>query len=198
MKIGIGIPNQGDIKFFTMLSLIPAVMNCFDVADVAFIGREGCLVPWAREDIFKIALGQECSHLLFCDTDMRFPAHTIRQMIQLKKDIVGTWTFKRKLPREPTVHLREETTDNYIWRNARVEERPTEPFSRIGGNVIGVGTGLMLIDLNRAKRLEMPRFRADYGGPGEDLYFCSQALKAGLEIWCDPTIEVGHIGDFEY
>jgi len=198
VKIGIGIVNQGDIKFHTMLSLVPAMINCLDIADVVFISHESSLVPWAREDIFKISLERECSHLLFCDTDMKFPGNTIHQMVDLKKDIVGAWTFKRKLPKEPTVHVREETTENYIWRNALPDERPTDPFCRMAGHSIAVGTGLMLIDLERAKQLEVPRFRADYGGPGEDLYFCSQAIKAGLEVWCDPTLPVKHIGDFDY
>lgn len=198
MKIGIGIVNQGDIKTLTMLSLVPAVMNCLDIADIAFIARQGCLVPWAREDIFKIALDQKCSHLLFCDTDMRFEPHTIRQMVDLKKDIVGAWTFKKKFPKEPTVHVREETPDKYIWRNATTDERPTEPFHKMAGRLIAVGTGVMLIDLEKAQHLEVPRFRCDYGGPGEDLYFCNQALKAGLEVWCDPTLTVEHIGDFPY
>lgn len=198
MKLGIGIVNQGEIKFHTMLSLVPAIVNCLDIADVTVIGQEGSLVPWAREDIFKIALDQGCSHLLFCDTDMKFPSHTIRQMLELKKDIIGTWSFKRKLPQEPTVHVREESPDNYIWRNALPEERPTDPFCKMAGRLIAVGTGLMLIDLGKLASLEVPRFRADYGGPGEDLYFCNTAIKAGFEVWCDPRIPVKHIGDYEY
>lgn len=198
MKIGVGIVNQGDIKFHTMLSLVPAMVNCLDIADITFIGQEGALVPWAREDIFKIALDQGSSHLLFCDTDMKFPGDTIKKLVALKKDVVGVWSFKRKLPKEPTVHVREESPENYIWRNATLDERPTQAFCRMAGRSVAVGTGLMLIDLEKAKRLDVPRFRADYGGPGEDLYFCSQAIKAGLEVWCDPTIQVGHIGDFEY
>ena len=27
---------------------------------------------------------------------------------------------------------------------------------------------------------------------GEDVSFCLEAIKAGFEIWCDPTIRVGH------
>jgi len=198
VKIGVGIVHQGEVKFQTMLSLVSAVMNCLNIADFVFIGPEDALVPWAREDTYKIALERECSHLLFCDTDMKFPSNTIQQMVELKKDIVGVWTFKKKSPPQPTVHVREETPDSYIWRNATADERPTEPFCRMAGRSIAVGTGLMLIDLEKTKQLEVPRFRADYGGPGEDLYFCNQALKAGLEVWCDPRLHVKHIGDFDY
>jgi len=33
---------------------------------------------------------------------------------------------------------------------------------------------------------------------GEDVAFCQQAAEAGLEIWCDPTITLSHIGDYHY
>jgi len=31
-----------------------------------------------------------------------------------------------------------------------------------------------------------------------DYWFCRQARKAGYDIWCDSTIELGHIGDYNY
>lgn len=192
MKIGIGIANQGDIKVATMLSLIPATVNCG--ANVVFIAQKGALLPWIREQIFEIAVSQDCTHLLFVDTDMKFPANTIGKMLELKKGIVGAWTFTKQLPKVPTVHVREES----IWRNASVDERPNEPFCRMAGRQVAVGTGLMLIDMEKAARIESPRFKADYHGLGEDIYFCTEALRAGLEVWCDPTIPVKHIGDYEY
>lgn len=192
MKLGIGIPNQGDIKVKTMLSLIQAAYSLDDGAGVMFIAKEGALVPWQREEIFKIA-AENCSHLLFCDTDMEFPSDTIRKMLDLQKPVLGVWSHKKQFPKAPTVHVLERE-----WRNATMEEKPAEPFHRIGDRPIAVGTGLMLIDMAKAVELDVPRFRAEYGGPGEDLYFCERAIAAGLEVWCDPTIPIKHIGDFEY
>jgi hypothetical protein len=33
---------------------------------------------------------------------------------------------------------------------------------------------------------------------GEDMWFCEQAKKAGYGIWCDPSVEIKHLGDFGY
>ena len=33
-----------------------------------------------------------------------------------------------------------------------------------------------------------------YDQLGEDLAFCKKADELGIEIWCEPTVRVGHIG----
>ena len=32
----------------------------------------------------------------------------------------------------------------------------------------------------------------------DDAWFCQQAARIGIETWCDPTIQAGHIGECEY
>lgn len=32
----------------------------------------------------------------------------------------------------------------------------------------------------------------------EDWYFCEKARELGFSVWCDTTIKLGHIGNFEY
>ena len=31
-----------------------------------------------------------------------------------------------------------------------------------------------------------------------DWFFCEKARELGYEVWCDPTIKLGHIGDYDY
>src|SRR5262245_51930732 len=57
--------------------------------------------------------------------------------------------------------------------------------------------GFMLVNLEAAKKLEVPRFRCEFGS-GEDVYFFAMAQRAGLTIWRDDTIEIGHIGKRVY
>jgi hypothetical protein len=40
--------------------------------------------------------------------------------------------------------------------------------------------------------------RAWASGPGEDTAFCLRARKAGLSVWCDPTIPILHSGEYLY
>jgi hypothetical protein len=61
----------------------------------------------------------------------------------------------------------------------------------------------MLIDLSIVPDLDQPWFHfATYPSGqtmiGEDAWFCQQARAKGYEVWADPTIDIGHIGDFIY
>jgi hypothetical protein len=52
-------------------------------------------------------------------------------------------------------------------------------------------------------KIEKPWFKFDmhedgYMVEGEDAWFCSQAKKQGYKIYCDGTIPVGHLGDYEF
>jgi hypothetical protein len=74
---------------------------------------------------------------------------------------------------------------------------PDEPF-RVGA----VATGLMAINLKRLTQCMAPPFFA-YGTlgtrfVGEDIAFAQRATTAGLEVWCDPTVSVLHMGEFPF
>jgi hypothetical protein len=65
-----------------------------------------------------------------------------------------------------------------------------------------VGTGFMLIRLDAIKDLPRPWFALGTDEQneviGEDVHFCDAAREHGIEVWCDPRIPVGHIGDYTY
>ena len=48
--------------------------------------------------------------------------------------------------------------------------------------------------------MQKPYFDFNYKGKevGEGVYFCLKAKDAGYEIWCDPTMDIGHIGEYIY
>jgi hypothetical protein len=52
-------------------------------------------------------------------------------------------------------------------------------------------------------KLTRPYFPMSFDDKGqvtvsEDIGFCEKAKDAGFDIWCDPTVEVKHYGDFAY
>jgi len=168
----------------------------------ALLGQNGTVVDYGRNVICKMALEHEATHVCFIDTDMTFPADTINRLLELKKTVVGVASRKKKLPLQYTIEVDEPVGA----RGITDEELPKEPFSRIGGDPILVGTGVMLIDLQKVNGIvAKPWFLfgtfwndEDVGYTGEDIYFCRKVWKAGLEVWCDPTIPIKHIGDYEY
>ncbi len=193
MKVGVAIPHKSDIKVKTMLCLMGNIAGMTAAGiDQQIIVTAGPFIHWNREFLFQAALDQGCTNLVFVDTDMIFPMAAIRQLVSLKKDIVGVVAYKKTIPRVACVRIQEGV-------EITAEEVPKELF-----RCDEVGTGLMAIDLERCRVIDEPRFDAPAIVPGgtipmgEDLYFCRKARAAGLEVWCDPTLEVKHIGDYEY
>ena len=86
------------------------------------------------------------------------------------------------------------------------DESETEIFT-----VKHVGTGLMLIDLSifkeewtdpqNGKKVPFFNFGRDSQGNlvmGEDIWFCMAAQDMGHDIWVDPSLQIGHLGEYIY
>ena len=154
---------------------------------VDYLVHKGCDLVGARTSLVKKAIEKGGTHILFIDTDMYFKADTLEKMLALNKEIVAVDYYKRKFPKELVSYPLEE--------NGRSE---TEPYK-----ATYAGTGLMLIDLEVFKKIAVPwfNFGRDSSGAlsmGEDVWFCRTAKDAGIDTYIDPTILVGHLGEFCY
>lgn len=129
-------------------------------------------------------------HLFFLDSDVVVPTDIIGRLLGQRKEIIGASYNHRSLPLRSTVRIADET--GKLVKAAM----PQEPF-----RCYAVPTGAMLIDLSVFDRIERPWFHVEERGAelmGDDVWFCQQATKAGIEVWCDPRIPVKHLGDFPY
>lgn len=185
MKITIGIPCNRQIKSKTVLSLMELV--AFSEYDFHFvIATEGYTISENRNYIVAQALKNGSSHLLFIDDDMVFPKDTLNRLLEHNKEIVGINAHSRCLPLIDTVEPLEG------------QEIPKQ-FAKVKA----VGGGILLINLSIFDKINRPWFSTivhpfGWTEMGEDSWFCREAEKSGYDIWCDPTIEIGHIGDFIY
>ena len=188
------------MKFDTHMSLVSVLLGQTDY-DAAHLGMSSGAVDFGRNSICKWALENSITHLCFVDTDMEFPSNTVSRLLSLGKPVVGVASRKKMFPRTYTIEI--DTPEGI--RHIKHEEIPAEPFCKIDGYPIRVGTGVMMIDLEKVRHLSKPWFfmesfwnDEEIGYTGEDIYFCRKVWAAGLEVWCDPTIPVGHIGDCKY
>ena len=119
---------------------------------------------------------------MFIDTDMLYENDGIERLLKQNKDIIGGMYNFRRLP---------------IKNIVRDFKGQTETFK-----VSFLPTGFMLVKMSVFDKLEKPYFFYDYDDEhhldGEDAYFCRKAVKAGIDIWCDPTIKLKHIGQYLY
>ena len=155
---------------------------------------QGTYLHQQREDLIELALKADASHVLFLDSDMRFPPTTLHRLLQRGKGVVGANYATRRPPIIPTA------------------VKDGRPYYTLAGpdepdliEVDHLGMGVMLIDAAILRRIEMPRFRGGWNPQtkqhgGEDISFANRVREIGESIWCDNqlTTEVAHTGQIEY
>lgn len=151
--------------------------------------------PWAgsisdaRNSLVKQAREAGCTHLLMCDTDQVYPPDTLTKLLSHEVDVCGV-----------RVHRRWPPFDVILYRGEMGTYKHVKDEVCFGGDLVEVdatGAGCLLFDMSVFDVLPFPWFQQGFqpdGKPyGEDIYFCSQARKAGRRIFVDTSIEVGHL-----
>lgn len=185
----------------TMFTYDLVNMVCFHTLNtndaVALKISEGTLIANQRAELSLDAMREGCSHLLFVDSDMRFPQDMISRLLKHDVDIVAANCARRRMPTGPTAQIYKENGDReLVW---------TMPDSTGLQEVGSVGMGVMLIKAGVFKALSEPWYETPWrtdkrGYIGEDVFFCNKARDAGFRIWIDHDVskEIGHVGTFEY
>jgi GT2 family glycosyltransferase len=189
MKVALGIAYYRSMCVPTFASLWRVARSYKGRLDVLTEGS--CYVHWNREELLEKALKGDYSHLWFVDTDVTFPPDTLDRLLAHDVDIVGGYYRVRQ----------ENPINSTLSINVGGVLTPASPpfpdklFCTLNGHdVMVIPTGCMLIRLSVVEKLKPPYFRCERP-IGEDVFFCSWLWNAGVKIWCDPTIEVGHIGE---
>ncbi len=179
------MPSEDIMHVSTAHAIGCAIIGDPNIVD--FLIYKGCDIVSARTWLVQQAIKNGATHLLFVDTDMHFPPDTIQKLVAHKKEIVSVDYNRRKFPLESvlTQLTESEASETNLYR------------------VAVAGTGLMLIDLSIFDKIGKPWFSFGRGSEGqltlgEDAWLCYTARDAGYDVWVDPTIRVGHIGEFTF
>lgn len=192
-KVYIGMATGGTIRSETATSLIAAM----DVlknnrVDVGLSLEVGGYVALNRNNLVRQAKEWGATHLMFIDNDQTFKPSALQRLLDHDKDIVGAPYNARQVEGQPlisTVKLTDDYTSGKYDFNAQM---PPQLFK-----CYGLGTGMMLIKMSTFEALKEPYFEEyedEHGHHTEDIEFCRRAIKKGFDVWCSPTIPVGHIG----
>lgn len=153
-----------------------------------------CMVDQARNNIADLAIQHGIDYILFLDDDHTFPPDLFYRLIAAQKDVVGALCFRRVEPFGPCIFRWQTAVEN---GNLMVYDRP-ELIGKGLQKVDGIGFGAVLIKTEVFKRLqpERPGQWFKFSEVGEDLHFCDLCAQAGVDIWCDTSLEAPHINDF--
>lgn len=204
-NLAIGIPSgeswpaHNGLSLSTMtMALMKHSVPGYDKTTISIFHEKTSILSAGRNNIVKKAIKNNCSHLLFIDSDQTYPAQLVHQLARHGKLIVGANVAIKRFPSAPTAR-----SFNPQWPGGDVVY--TRPESRGLEQVWRLGFGIMLINLEVFKRVPGPWFEIlwdesiqDYRG--EDWQFCTLVEKAGIPIYIDHDIskEVGHVGHLTF
>jgi hypothetical protein len=169
--------------------------------EVRIAMEKGTLLPAMRTRLVYDALQHNCTHIMFIDSDMRFPPYLLGELLRHGEPIVGVNYIARRFPLRPTAFTSLDPIEP-LW---------TEPESTGLVSVASIGFGAVLIDLDIFRYMPQPWFNVEWVEKllgerktgtfqGEDVYFCAKCVNAGVNVLVDQALSqhIQHEGSWEY
>jgi hypothetical protein len=161
------------------------------------------IVP-ARNELVRIALKRDCTHIFFMDDDMLMPPGALHRLVNRNLPAVSGLCHLRTPPHYPSMFMEPPSDDGKIYY---IKEWPEGSLIKVDA----VGAACFLIQtaaLQAVMDLDVPEVKKKgedlwflYGKArpgehtlGEDVFFCKLLRRAGFDIHVDTTVEFGHIG----
>jgi hypothetical protein len=153
---------------------------------------KGTILPQQRASLVKGALDVAATHILWLDSDMRFPPDALLRLLAHEEPIVAANYPTRRPPILPVAQHREH---GHLF------------FSEEPGltEVSHVGMGVMLVAARVYLETDQPWFAIGYNPKdqdyaGEDVFFCRKARTHGFLTLVDDalSLDVRHTGSLDF
>ena len=195
VTVCVAVPNGGTIKSRLMTDLIAALFSVRDQISFLWAETEGTLGPHNRWLAAQQAVAAQADYLWLVDNDMSIPPTVLPLLIAADKDLIGADYNYRKTPLQTVVKILDGNGDVTF---ADASTFPNEPF-----RCHAIGSGCKLVKVEALTRIPQPWFALAWDETGalsrtDDVWFCEQAAKVGIETWCYPGLGVKHVGDYCY
>lgn len=192
-KILIAVPcmDMVSARFAQSLTTLKKVGQC----TVSFL--IGSLIYDSRNKLAGLAVEMEADYIMWFDSDMVFRPDTLERMMAVMDehpeiDVLSGLYFRRGTPFTPVLFKKLEVNKEGTLDWEDYEELPEELFEIAG---CGFGCVLMKTDmlLDIAAKEGGGVWFSPIANAGEDCAFCIRARDNGYKIYCDPTIDCGHM-----
>ncbi len=192
LKVAICTPCQ-DIVSAGYAFDLARLVGVSGYAGIMIFQSKGTIIPQQREKLAASALDSGASHILWIDSDMRFPKDSLTRLLEHEEPIVAANYATRRMPIIPTAGDKEHG------------ELYTEDESQGLVKVHYAGMGLMLVETRVFRAMLEPWFALGFNPKekdyiGEDVYFCKKARESGFRVLVDQELskEVRHVGEMEF
>ena len=193
LKICLAIPCTGTVRIETLLSVVGILGHTPHDFYVDY--RTGCYIQENRTSMVKTAIREHCEKIFFLDADMVVEENVVNKLLEQNKPVIGAAYNMRGFPLVSNVKIADE--------NGKITAFEAQDMPKVPFETYGVPTGCMLIDIPTVQKIPQPWFDLTWKEDGfldhgEDIYFCKKLRENGVPVWCDPTIQIGHIGNCVY
>lgn len=195
LSIMIATPTMGDVPMQYAHSLVAMILKTkekYPDCKIAMATTYRKMHHRARTELAETFLQTDCTHILWVDDDNIPSEDDLNKLLEHDLPLVSGLYFRRAEPFEPIIMVKRE--------NGRGTERRPDLYRSGDKSLIKIhstGMGFMLIKrevIENVKKLGAEMFDVR-GGVGEDVWFCTQVHGAGYDVWLDPSVEVGHLGE---
>lgn len=195
IDVVISMPLHEYVKFKTTLALLEMQDHTVQSGyKVRRLWSQTSLLNEARQQMADHVIENKASYLFFVDSDMTFPKDALARLMKHNVDIVSGLCFAKKPAFKPIAGIR-----NKEGAYDPIDDWPRDQLFEVDT----VGCGFLLIKREVLEKIQWPHFAEKLdikkkARMGEDYYFCQKAKVAGFSIMVDPTLDIRHIGDYEY
>jgi GT2 family glycosyltransferase len=190
VKVAIALPHTAEWFSAEFVDSFFCIERPFKMTYIRPKGHH--VIDLIRNMLCEKAIESECTHVFMADTDQTYKqSDIILKMLEHDVPIVGAKIHLRFPPFDPVLkRYGENGFPEYV--------KVSEPEWRSGEliPVDATGTGCLLIKTEVFKQLKKPWFKMCLDtepAVGEDVYFCHKARQAGIPIYVDCSIKVGHL-----
>lgn len=159
------------------------------------------LIYDTRNSLLQQALDEGFDRMLWFDSDMVFDpeiADVLHADLDKGFGVVSGLYFKRKPPFTPTIFkvcdIKNRDDGKIEPIHEFYEDYPEDTIF----DIAACGFGCVMMDMEVIKEAVKKFGRYPFmpiGGFGEDLSFCLRLRMAGIHVYCDSRIKLGHVGD---
>lgn len=193
VRVAICLPCQDVVNAGFALDLARLVGHIPEGVEYTLIQNRGTIIPQQRATLVSAAQQSGATHVLWIDSDMRFPNDALGRLLAHAEPIVAANYSTRRAPILPTAEHRE------------LGMLFTQADSDGLADVSHCGMGLMLVQMAVFEKMPQPWFALGFNPKdqtyiGEDFFFCRRAREHGFATLIDQSLsrEVRHAGEMEF
>lgn len=187
LKVMLGVPSAGFIRNSLFLDYYGQLEK---PAGTLITSSHGASPANGRNGMIKMALEQNCTHILFMDDDMAPEQDSLMRLLKHDLDIVGALYLMRNYPHFPLAF-------DEAWEDGQNRHMLLTPDTKGLVEVTNTGLGFCLIKTDVFRKMEGPYWirlgEIQPDGWCDDIGFFNRVRQAGFKIFVDTDCKVGHL-----